>query len=72
MVYAKVKIMNASTSNDLEEMINSFLSTIDVRQVVKMDYQVSGDSHKSSYILITYIDFEDIRDIKIDNILNIK
>ena len=37
MVQAKVKIMNASTSNDLEEMINSFLSTIDIRQVVKMD-----------------------------------
>ena len=72
MVYAKVKIMNASTSNDLEEMINSFLSTIDIRQIVKMDYQVSGDSHKRSYILITYIDFEDIRDIKIDSILNIK
>ncbi len=72
MVYAKVKIMTAFTSNDLEEMINSFLSTIDVRQVVKMDYQVSGDSHKRLYILITYIGFEDIRDIKIDNILNIK
>jgi hypothetical protein len=64
--------MNASTSNDLEEMINSFLSTIDIRQIVKMDYQVSGDNHKRSYILITYIDFEDIRDIKIDSILNIK
>jgi len=72
MVNAKVKIFNASTSNDLETMINDFLGKIDIRQVVKMDYQVSGDSTKRSYMLITYIDFEDIRDIKIDNILNIK
>ena len=72
MVNAKVKIFNASTSNDLETLINDFLDKIDIRQVVKMDYQVSGDSTKRSYMLITYIDFEDIRDIKIDNILNIK
>lgn len=72
MINAKVKIFNASTSNDLETLINDFLGKIDIRQVVKMDYQVSGDSTKRSYMLITYIDFEDIRDIKIDNILNIK
>lgn len=72
MINAKVKIFNASTSNDLETLINDFLGKIDIRQVLKMDYQVSGDSTKRSYMLITYIDFEDIRDIKIDNILNIK
>jgi hypothetical protein len=55
MVNAKVKIFNASTSNDLETMINDFLGKIDIRQVVKMDYQVSGDSTKRSYMLIMKI-----------------
>ena len=72
MVNAKVKIFNATTGKDLETITNDFLSSIDIRQVVKMDYQVTGDSNRHSYMLITYIDFEDIRDIKIDNILNIK
>ena len=76
MVNAKVKVLGAQYYSDLEEEVNSFLATIDVRQIVKTEFSnhssvgCSGNSTAFRYIaIIYYIGIDDIRDIKIDNIL---
>lgn len=71
MINAKVKILTASYTKDLETSVNEFLETIDIRQVVKMDFTATGDSdNKRIYCNITYVGIDDIRDAKIDNILD--
>lgn len=71
MINAKVKILTGSYTKDLETSVNEFLETIDIRQVVKMDFTATGDSdNKRIYCNITYVGIDDIRDAKIDNILD--
>lgn len=73
MVNAKVKILSASYYSDLEEGVNSFLLTIDVRQIIKTEYSSTGTTSGFRHsVIIYYVDIDDIRDIKIDNILDIK
>ena len=67
MVNAKVKVLGAQYYSDLEDEINSFLATIDVRQIIKTEFSCSGNS--TVFAMIYYIGVDDIRDIKIDNIL---
>lgn len=70
MVNAKVKVLGAQYYSDLEEEVNSFLATIDVRQIIKTEFSSSGNSTVFRYtVIIYYIGIDDIRDIKIDNIL---
>ena len=70
MVNAKVKVLGAQYYSDLEDEINSFLATIDVRQIIKTEFSCTGNSTAFRYTaIIYYIGVDDIRDIKIDNIL---
>jgi hypothetical protein len=78
MINAKVKIFNAEFPSGLESSINEFLETIDVRQIIKTEYS-SGMSlgqyeviKKSFSAVIYYVELADVRDAKIDNVLEIK
>jgi len=77
MINAKVKIIEEDYPSDLEEELNEFLKTIDVRQIIKTEYS-SGisagqyDTKRTSSVIIYYIGIEDIRDVKINNVLEVK
>jgi hypothetical protein len=86
MINAKVKILHEDYGFSLENSINDFLKTIDVRQIIKTEYstsisvsQYSTDSLNLNEFqvrdysaIIYYVDYEDIRDAKIENVLQIK
>ncbi len=77
MIKAKVKIFNADYESYLEDSVNQFLETIDVRQIIKTEYSssmaVSQYTTIRSYsAIIYYVELADIRDAKIDNVLEIK
>ncbi len=73
MIFAKVKIIETDFSFKLEKEVNDFLKTIDIRQVVKTDYQVVGITGNWKHsVVIYYVQFEDIRDAKIDSVLDLK
>ena len=77
MINAKVKIFNADYESYLEESVNKFLEKIDVRQIIKTEYStgVSAGQYntiRSHSVIIYYVEYEDIRDAKIDNVLEIK
>jgi hypothetical protein len=77
MINAKVKIFNEDYDSYLEDTVNKFLETIDVRQIIKTEYSssVSAGPHQTirSYsVIIYYVELADIRDSKIDNVLEIK
>jgi hypothetical protein len=53
--------------------MNEFLQTIDVRQIIKTDYSTAATSSAYRYTaIIYYVDLADIRDVKIENVLEIK
>jgi len=71
MVVPKVEVFANDSSSDLQDEINDFLSDKDVRQIVKMEYNSSYGSSSDLYsCIIMYIDLADVRDIKIDTILD--
>lgn len=77
MINAKVKIINDESSGNLEEEVNKFLKTIDVRQIIKTEYSsnISSGQYSTkrlSSVVIYYVGLDDIRDAKIDNALEIK
>ena len=77
MINAKVKIFSEEYSDSLEIRINVFLKTIDNRQIIKKEYSSSAsvgqyNTIKSFSAIIYYVDFEDIREAKIDSVLEIK
>ena len=77
MINAKVKIFNEDYNAYLEDSINKFLETIDVRQIIKTEYSssiaVSQYTTIRSYsAIIYYVELADVRDAKIDNVLEIK
>lgn len=77
MINAKVKIFNEDYDSYLEDAVNKFLETIDVRQIIKTEYSssMSTGPHQTirSYsAVIYYVELADVRDIKIDNVLEIK
>ena len=73
MINAKVKIFYGEYSTRLEGEMNEFLKTIDVRQIIKTDYSTAAASSSYRYTaIIYYVDLEDIRDAKIENVLEIK
>lgn len=69
MINAKVKILTSSYTEDLETAVNEFLETIDIRQVVKMDFTATGDANKRIYCNITYVGIDDIREAKIVSVI---
>ncbi len=77
MINAKVKIIEEDYPSNLEEELNQFLKTIDVRQIIKTEYS-SGisagqyDTKRTSSVIIYYVGLDDIRDIKISNVLEVK
>jgi hypothetical protein len=71
MINAQVKVIHSSDNEWFEKLMNEFLKTIDARQIVKTEYSTSGNHTKHS-VIIYYVPLEDIRDAKIDNILEIK
>ena len=77
MINAKVKIFNEDYDSYLEDAVNRFLETIDVRQILKTEYSssMSTGPHQTirSYsAIIYYVELSDVRDIKIENVLEIK
>jgi hypothetical protein len=77
MINAKVKIIEEDYPSNLESELNQFLKTIDVRQIIKTEYS-SGisagqyDTKRTSSVIIYYVGLDDIRDIKISNVLEVK
>jgi hypothetical protein len=78
MINAKVKIFNEDYYSGLQSEINEFLKTIDVRQIIKTEYSSNMslgqyDVMKRSFsAIIYYVEMADVRDAKIDNVLEIK
>ena len=78
MVKCKVKVFSVTSGNDrLETQVNEFLDTVDVRQILKIDYQFTTAVTPSSIFyprscMITYIGYDDIRELKLDTLLNSK
>ena len=73
MINAKVKIFYGEYSTRLEGEMNEFLKTIDVRQIIKTDYSTAATTSSYRYTaIIYYVDLENIRDAKIENVLEIK
>ena len=78
MIKAKVKMFNEDYPFSLEKEINEFLETIDVRQIIKTEYSSSMSLgqyeviKKSFSAVIYYVELADVRDAKIDNVLEIK
>ncbi len=75
MINAKVKIFNEDYNSYLEDEVNKFLETIDVRQIIKTEYSSSMslgqyDVMKTSFsAIIYYVELADVRDA---NVLEIK
>ena len=77
MINCKVKIFDEEWASRLEQYMNEFLETIDVRQIIKTEYSSSvsteGYNTKRTFsAVIYYVGIEDIRDAKIENVLEIK
>lgn len=78
MINAQVKIISDEDSaTSLEIKINNFLKTIDARQIIKTEFSSSistGPYHTKRLFSTTiyYVNFEDVRDVKIDNVLEVK
>jgi hypothetical protein len=77
MINSKVKIFDEEYAHRLENSINEFLKTIDVRQIIKTEYSSSiaesqYSTKRSFSAIVYYVELADIRDIKIDNVLEVK
>ena len=75
MINAKVKILNADYESYLEDAVNQFLETIDVRQIIKTEYSSSMavsqyNTIRSHSVVIYYVELADIRGAKIENVLS--
>ena len=67
MINARVKVITADGGSNFERNLNTFLATIDIRQVIKTEHFEPRDSFYRA--VIYYVNFEDIREVKIDNVL---
>ena len=77
MIKAKVKILNAEFLSTLEDLVNEFLETIDVRQIIKTEYSSSVATSqygtiRSHSVIFYYVELSDVREVKIENVLEIK
>lgn len=73
MINAKVKLFYADYTISLQDEMNKFLQTIDVRQILKTEYSTAANNSSYRYtVIIYYLEMYDVRDVKLDNILEIK
>lgn len=73
MINAKVKVLCGDYPFHLEKELNDFLETIDVRQIIKTEHSAAGSASYFKYTtVIYYVELADVRDVKIDNVLEIK
>lgn len=73
MIKGKVKVFDERNYVRLENSINDFLETIDIRQVIKTEFSTTKDNSVQSFsAIIYYVQLEDIRDAKIEGVLDIK
>ena len=73
MIRGKVKVFDERNYVRLENSINDFLETIDIRQVIKTEFSTTKDNSVQSFsAIIYYVQLEDIRDAKIEGVLDIK
>jgi hypothetical protein len=75
MINYKVKILSDEYVFRLEKEINDWLKTVDARQIIKSDYTSSSNPLTNNITfsaIFYYVEYADIRDLKIDNILEIK
>lgn len=64
MVNAVIKIIYGGYPSALENSVNEFLRTIDVRQIVS----IQTDS-KNCCCVVTYVDTDSYRDLKLDMLM---
>jgi phage terminase large subunit GpA-like protein len=70
MATPKIKVINIRPSY-LEVELQKFLNTLDVRQIVKIDFVSSGSGYTEIILCsIIYVELEDVRDMKIDTIVS--
>lgn len=73
MINAKLKLFESESTYHLQKEVNNFLQTIDIRQVIKTEHAAAAAQMGYRYtVVIYYIEKEDIREIRIDDVLNIK
>ena len=74
MINTRVKVIYNSNDYSFEREVNDFLKTIDIRQIVKTEYSTCCNSSGcvTYSVMIYFVEIEDVRDAKIDNILEIK
>jgi hypothetical protein len=67
MINAKVKVITGNGKKEYEPEMNKFFTTIDIRQVIKTETTTTSDGLYRT--IIYYVNYEDIREVKIDNVL---
>ena len=73
MIKGKVKVFDERNYVRLENSINGFLETIDIRQVIKTEFSTTNYNSTLTFCaIIYYVGIEDIRDAKIEGILDVK
>lgn len=74
MIITKVKVFESHDSSWLEKIMNDFLQNLDARQIIKTEYSSAGGSNNNWRFttIIYYVGIDDIREAKIDNVLEIK
>ena len=69
MIKGNIELLTGTTGGEIKEKVNSFLRTIDIRQIVKLEYSSSYGTHSNLHsCMIIYVAFEDIRDAKLDTL----
>ena len=69
MIHAKIKLLRSTSDHIFSTIMEDFLKTIDVRQIIKTEYAYCDLCHST---IIYYVNYEDIRDAKLSNILDLK
>lgn len=74
MINSKVVFFESAGSGYLQESVGKFLSNIDVRQIIKVEHNVAKSQYCDTFTcMILYFEkFEDIRDLKIESIIETK
>ena len=71
MINGKVQVISDRSPGELTRSVNNFLSKIDIRQIIKIQYSSSyGQSSDLHSCMILYVNKEDIRDSKIDTVFD--
>ena len=71
MISPKVKFFENSGSTAMSSNVSDFLSTIDIRQVIKIDHGYGGGSGGTyfSCMIVYFENFSDIEDLKAEGVV---